>query len=59
MLRYAFLGDIETIGRSLQSFVDQTGIDEIMIASHLFDEDKKMRSLELTSSLFKKQMLPA
>jgi luciferase family oxidoreductase group 1 len=52
MLAYAFLGDTETIRKSLQSFVDQTGIDEIMVASHLFDEDKKMRSLQLTYSLF-------
>lgn len=54
MLQYAFAGDRETISKSLQLFVDQTGIDEIMIASHLFDETKKMRSLELTASLFKR-----
>jgi luciferase family oxidoreductase group 1 len=53
MLFYTFLGDKETISKSLQSFVDQTDIDEIMIASHLFDENKKMQSLQLTSSLFR------
>jgi luciferase family oxidoreductase group 1 len=56
MLTYAFLGNTETIRKSLQSFVDRTGIDEIMIASHLFDEDKKMRSLQLTASLFSKSI---
>ncbi|MES2330523.1 MAG: LLM class flavin-dependent oxidoreductase [Bacteroidota bacterium] len=53
MLSYAFLGDIEMISTSLQSFVDRTGVDEIMVATHLFDKDKKMRSLEITASLFK------
>jgi luciferase family oxidoreductase group 1 len=53
MLAYAFLGDQQTIGKSLQTFVDRTGVDEIMITTHLYDEDKKMRSLELTASLFK------
>jgi luciferase family oxidoreductase group 1 len=52
MTAYSFLGNIETIKTSLQSFVDETGVDEIMIASHLYDSDVKMRSLELIASLF-------
>ena len=51
MTAYSFLGNIETIKTSLQSFVDETEVDEIMIASHLYDSDVKMRSLELIASL--------
>lgn len=53
MLSYAFIGNIETIEPSLQSFVDRTGVDEIMVTTHLFDAAKKIRSLELTASMFK------
>lgn len=52
MLAYAFIGNTEKIGVSLQSFVESTGVDEIMVASHLFDPAQKMKSLELTASLF-------
>ncbi|MCW3088511.1 MAG: luciferase [Sediminibacterium sp.] len=52
MLSYAFIGNTTTIGASLQSFVDRTQVDEIMVASHLFDPAHKLRSLELTAGLF-------
>lgn len=55
MLRYAFIGNPGTIEPSLQAFTDRTGVDEIMITTHLFDTSKKIRSLELTASIFKKQ----
>ncbi len=55
MLSYAFIGKPETIEPSLQSFADRTGVDEIMVTTHLFDLAKKIRSLELTASVFKKQ----
>jgi len=54
MTTYSFLGTPETIGKSLQAFVDDTQVDEIMVASHLYDLDARMRSLELISSLFLK-----
>jgi luciferase family oxidoreductase group 1 len=53
MLHYSFVGSHETIKQELQSFVDNTGIDELMIASHMFDVNAKLHSLELTASLFR------
>ena len=55
MLSYAFIGNLETIEPQLQAFADRTGVDEIMVTTHLFDPAKKLRSLELTASVFKKQ----
>jgi luciferase family oxidoreductase group 1 len=51
MITYFFKGTSDTIQRSLQSFVDATEVDELMIASHLFDHEKKKRSLELIAQL--------
>ena len=53
MLHYSFIGKAETVERSLQEFLDKTQLDEIMITAHLFDLNARLRSLELSSGLFK------
>jgi luciferase family oxidoreductase group 1 len=53
MFYYSFIGSKETIATELQSFVDKTAVDELMVTTHMFDVQTKMRSLELTGSLFK------
>jgi len=59
MLHYSFVGDKGTLARDLAAFVDLTGIDEIMVATHVFDVNAKIRSLELTASLFKTNRIEA
>jgi alkanesulfonate monooxygenase SsuD/methylene tetrahydromethanopterin reductase-like flavin-dependent oxidoreductase (luciferase family) len=53
MLSYSFAGSRETIAEKLTSFAGLTGVDEIMIATHMFDANAKVRSLELGASLFR------
>lgn len=53
MLHYSFIGKSETVEKSLQAFVDKTQLDEIMVTAHLFDLNARLRSLELTSRMFK------
>jgi luciferase family oxidoreductase group 1 len=57
MLHYSFIGKSETVERSLQEFLDKTQLDEIMITAHLFDLNARLRSLELSSGLFKSAIL--
>jgi luciferase family oxidoreductase group 1 len=57
MLHYSFIGTPDTISKELTSFVDATGVDEIMVTTHMFDVNTKIRSLGLTASLFKKNMI--
>ena len=47
MLAYSFIGDKPTIARNLSEFLEATGIQEIMIATQVFDQQKKERSFEL------------
>jgi len=47
MMKYTFIGDKERVQRSLQEFIDDTGVDEVMIASHVYDVEKKKRVYEL------------
>jgi luciferase family oxidoreductase group 1 len=53
MLSYSFVGSRETLAGKLTSFAGLTGVDEIMIATHMFDASAKLRSLELAASLFR------
>ncbi len=53
MLHYSFIGKSETIGRSLQQFLNKTQVDEIMVTAHLYDLDARLKSIDLTSRLFK------
>ena len=53
MLYYSFVGSTDTLSRELTSFIENTGVDEIMVASHMFDINAKIRSLDLVASMFK------
>lgn len=54
MMTYSFIGDKETIKAGLQSFLDVTQVDEIMVASYIYDEEAKIHSYKMVSDLFKK-----
>jgi alkanesulfonate monooxygenase SsuD/methylene tetrahydromethanopterin reductase-like flavin-dependent oxidoreductase (luciferase family) len=52
MTQYAFIGSVPTVKTGLKSFLERTGVDEIMIASHLYSLEAKVRCYELVASLF-------
>jgi luciferase family oxidoreductase group 1 len=43
------VGGPDTIGRGVADFVEQTGVDEVMITAHIFDHDARVRSLQITA----------
>jgi luciferase family oxidoreductase group 1 len=55
MMQYSFIGNAGTVQKGLQEFLDKTGVDEIMVASHVYDFAARLRSLEMISGLFEKQ----
>ena len=54
MLQYSFIGSSETVREQIQSFVDSTGVDELMVVSNIFDHTARLRSYEIISQ-FKKE----
>jgi luciferase family oxidoreductase group 1 len=54
MMKYTFIGSVKTVTEGLQHFLNETDIDEIMVASYIYDNNKKMRSYELIAPFFKK-----
>jgi luciferase family oxidoreductase group 1 len=55
MTQYSFIGSAETIKTGLQSFLEKTAVDEIMITSHIYSLEAKLRCYELAASLFNKK----
>lgn len=53
MLACTFVGSKATLKADLQQFLDQTGVDEIMATSHIFDHSARLRSYELMAEVFK------
>ena len=53
MMRYTFVGSPATVEQSMQHFLDETGVDEIMIASHIYDLGARKSSMDIVASLCK------
>jgi luciferase family oxidoreductase group 1 len=47
MLSCTFYGSKETLKENLSQFIAETGIDELMVASHIFDLDAKLKSFTI------------
>ncbi len=52
MMRYSFIGNKETIQSELTHFIDTTEIDEMMVVSHIYDQEARLRSFEIVAELF-------
>lgn len=46
MFRYAFIGSPDTVREKTRNFLQETGVDEIMVVSHFYDHDQRLRSYE-------------
>lgn len=51
MLRYAIHGGPETVRRGMNALIAETGADELMIMSDIFDHDARMRSFEIVAEV--------
>jgi luciferase family oxidoreductase group 1 len=50
-LVYSFVGGIDTVARSVQSFLKMTQADELIVSGHIFDHDARLHSYELTARI--------
>ncbi|MUP44847.1 LLM class flavin-dependent oxidoreductase [Gramella sp. BOM4] len=53
MLKYAFVGDRETLRSKTEEFIKNTGVDEVIVASHIYDQEDRIRSFEIFSEIMK------
>jgi len=53
MLRCSFVGSPDTVRRGLQDFIRQTGVDEVIVATMLYDHSARLRSYEMLAEIGK------
>ncbi len=51
VLSCSAIGSADTVKHSLQEFIAQTGADELMIASMIFDHDARLRSYQIAAEI--------
>ena len=51
MMAYSFIGDTPSVQAGLQSFINQTGADEIMAVAHVYEPADKQHSYELLANM--------
>jgi luciferase family oxidoreductase group 1 len=51
MLSRSFVGSGETVRVGLENFVEETGVDELIVASAIYDHAARLRSYEILSEL--------
>ncbi|MEE1944065.1 LLM class flavin-dependent oxidoreductase [Pedobacter sp. KR3-3] len=54
MLAVAFIGGPATLATQMRSFLAQTQIDEVMVTSHIYDHQARLRSYELFAEVLRK-----
>ncbi|PZE22310.1 LLM class flavin-dependent oxidoreductase [Paenibacillus xerothermodurans] len=50
-LKYTFAGSKDTVKQKLQTFLDDTEADEIMVTSQIFDHQARLRSYEIVGEI--------
>lgn len=53
MMQYTFIGSATTVQQGLQSFINETRVDEVMVASYIYDNAARIKSYELIAPFFK------
>jgi luciferase family oxidoreductase group 1 len=58
MLACSFVGSEETVRRGLERFTEQTGADELMVASAIYDHSARLLSYEILAGLLDQDETP-
>lgn len=53
MSKYAFIGSKETVKQKVKAFIEQTGVDELIVATHVFDVKDRITSVELFAEVMR------
>ncbi|MEE3244696.1 MAG: LLM class flavin-dependent oxidoreductase [Bacteroidota bacterium] len=52
MMFYSFIGSKETIAQGLQTFVEETRVNEIIVIANIYDQAARLKSDQLVSEVF-------
>jgi luciferase family oxidoreductase group 1 len=51
MTKYAFIGSKETVKKKVKAFIENTGVDELMVVTNVFDFEDRMKSVTLFAEI--------
>jgi len=51
MLKYTFVGNKETVKKETQRFLAQTGVDELMVVSNIYDHNDRVKSYRIFAEI--------
>lgn len=53
MLKYSFVGSKETVKQKTQEFIEKTGVNELMVVSHIYHPADRIKSYRIFSEIMK------
>jgi luciferase family oxidoreductase group 1 len=59
VLQCSAVGSPDTVARQTAAFIERTGVDEVMVASAIYDHDARKRSLSITAEVMSGLTVPA
>jgi hypothetical protein len=54
MLACTFIGSEETLRKNISGFIEESGINELMVSSNIFDINSKLKSLSVLNAAMRK-----
>ncbi|WP_224996215.1 LLM class flavin-dependent oxidoreductase [Cesiribacter sp. SM1] len=57
MLKYAFIGSKETVKKKTQEFLMETSVNELMVVSHIYDHQDRVKSYRLFADIMKESQV--
>ena len=57
MTKYAFIGSKATVKKKVKEFIENTGVDELMVATHVFDVKDRIKSVSLFAEMMEELKL--
>ena len=51
MTKYAFIGSKETVKNKVKAFIENTGVDELMVVTNVFDFEDRIKSVSLFAEI--------
>lgn len=55
MLKYAFIGSKETVKEKTEAFIQETGVNEVMVVSHIYDQQDRVNSYRIFSEIMQRR----
>ncbi|MEO8795807.1 MAG: LLM class flavin-dependent oxidoreductase [Daejeonella sp.] len=59
MLACSFFGGPDKIKQEIQAFADETGVDELMVTSHIYDHQARLKSYQIFAEVMQKESIEA